>query len=370
MSRRPKPFPHRGWYVTNAGGERTKLCRVEEGYRNAELALARLLVEQQDRRKNRAVLRPVYDLVDEFLDMKKVERAEATYEQYRYMLKPFRERYGMRMPHELTLQDGLAYKTWLLGQKYANVTVNHHLRSVRIFISWAMKPSRAYFRQNPWLEVGLLPEKPRERLITDEEFRHLLDNCGGGEYAARDFRELLSVLRHTTCRPGEVRQLRWEFVRWDTHQIHIPPELVKTRRKRFITMVEITEKVLRERWERKGSPKTGFIFTTRTGQPISAKTLTHRFRSIFQRCVRKGLIEEYKGGEKLVVHSMRHASITMLFTEKNNLPTVMREAGHINYRSTQRYEHLSDSFVSDSVRNNATNRGDCGPAIHGQGSST
>ena len=42
MPRTPKPFLHEGWYTTDAGGPpRTKLCREEDGYKHAELCLAR-----------------------------------------------------------------------------------------------------------------------------------------------------------------------------------------------------------------------------------------------------------------------------------------------------------------------------------------
>ena len=43
MPRKPKPYVHRGWWVTNMGGQRQKLCREEEGQKAAEGFLLDLL---------------------------------------------------------------------------------------------------------------------------------------------------------------------------------------------------------------------------------------------------------------------------------------------------------------------------------------
>jgi hypothetical protein len=36
MPREPKRFVHRGWYVTEMGGQRIKLCRAHEGQKVAD----------------------------------------------------------------------------------------------------------------------------------------------------------------------------------------------------------------------------------------------------------------------------------------------------------------------------------------------
>jgi hypothetical protein len=45
MPRRPTPFFHRGWWVTNTGGARTKLAQGRENKDAAEDALLDLLNE-------------------------------------------------------------------------------------------------------------------------------------------------------------------------------------------------------------------------------------------------------------------------------------------------------------------------------------
>lgn len=43
MPRKPKPFPHQGWFYTSAGGKQVKLCPVGDGFDAAERALVALL---------------------------------------------------------------------------------------------------------------------------------------------------------------------------------------------------------------------------------------------------------------------------------------------------------------------------------------
>jgi integrase len=274
MPRRAKPFLYRGWYCTNVGGiPQRKLCREKDGRRQAEVALARLLVELADgtekspgpgiRHQDPAAGKTVADVFNEFLDVKKVENDPATYFFYRDTLTPLFERFASRLIRSLTHEDGLDYKNWLIHAKpwmkgntpmrgLGPVRVNHCIRVAKTMFNWACKAKRRYIDQNPWDEVSRLTEKPRERIISDEEFAHLLAECKDGSVkgGAREFREQLLVLRHTGLRPGELRKLRWDYVLWEDHRIVFPPSVIKTRHRRTVTMIDAVENVLRERLAR------------------------------------------------------------------------------------------------------------------------
>ncbi len=73
MPRRAKPYLHRGWYVTNVGGVRHKLCPEADGPHAAEDAFLGL---QTERRRTGGRTFPnlkVVELVALFLDSVKVE---------------------------------------------------------------------------------------------------------------------------------------------------------------------------------------------------------------------------------------------------------------------------------------------------------
>ena len=401
MPRPPKPFLYRGWYCTNAGGiPQQKLCREEEGRRQAELALARLLVQRADAQQEAKLDVPgpgirvnpdayapglagpsaklIAEVFDEFLDVKRVENDELTYIHYRDKLTPFYDRFGTRPIRSLTLQDGLAYKEWLRKDKpwkkgkkamrgVGPTTVNHHIRAAKILLNWATKASRQYIDLNPWEEIGYLTEKARERLITEVEFGHLLDQCTDGNVSggAQDFREQLIVLRHTTMRPGELLKLKWEYIQWDRHKIVFPADVIKTKTRRPLTMLPLVEETLLSRKLRLESDEArsdGFVFPApgkaeggkraagKADQAVKGNTFSQRFRRLFLRCVKEGLIEKEKGGERLVLYSSRHTRITELVVQGLSMKVVMDEAGHKIPATTNRYTHLADEFITESVR--------------------
>lgn len=416
MPRPPKPYVFRDWYVTNYGGvDKQKLCKVDEGLKAATIALARLMVQRTDAQQEgtlgvsgagKATAKPkrgrgesygdglagpgektVAEVFDEFLDFKESETDPETYKHYCGKLAAFYERFGTRGIRSITLKDGLAYKKWLIETKpwkkgkktekgVGPTTVNHHIRAARTLFNWAKMSSRGYIDRNPWEEIRYLPEKGRERLITDEEFSHLLAQCtdGGGVIgSAQDFRERLIVLRHTTFRPGELRKLKWAYIRFEKHQIVFPPEVIKTKSRRAVTMLDTVEEVLKERKRRlearRLKPK-GYVFpgagkdeqgkrVAAAGdqeKTIEANSFSQRFRRLCDRCVELGLIEEEKGGERLVLYSSRHTRITELVASNIPMKAVMDEAGHKVPATTNRYTHLADEYQTGIIRQHASKR--------------
>jgi integrase len=398
MARKPKPYLHQGWYCTSVGGaQHQKLCKEEEGLRQAEIQLARLVVLREDAKQgsppsvaahaasqpsNPAVpLVTVAQVFDAFLDFKMVEGRPSTYDWYRQRLTPFFAMFGARPVASLTEQDGLRYKKYLLEEKpwrrgnksfkgLGHTTVNSNLVAARTLLTWASKPSRrARFglHANPWAELTLVTGHKRERVLTDQEMASLLSMCKDGRVsgARQDFREFLTLLRHTTMRPGEARLLRWEYVQIENHRAVFPPAVIKTKSRREVTLVEEAEAVLRERRARalaRGLEVKGYVFprsekhlgvltALEAGErPRSADNVVMRFWRLVRRCVRAGLIEDEKGGERIVMYSTRHTRISELVREGHSLPVVMAEAGHKLPNTTMRYVHLTSDYINEEIR--------------------
>jgi integrase len=368
VPRQPKPYVHQGWYCTSTGGvQHRKLCPVEAGAQQAEIALARLVVAIEDAKRgltgpaDTTVGRPdavikqapgpalsptVADIHDQFLEVKRVECEPDTYHWYRDKLNSFFERFANHRLTAITYEEGLKYKEWLRKEKrwvrgkeehfgLGNSSVNAHLRAAKTLLEWASKPSRRHqtgLSFNPWEEIKYLVEKPRERLITAEEFGHLIAQCKDGSVAGgrADFREMLTVLRYTTMRPGELRKLRWEYVQWPENRIVFPPQVIKTKRRREVVMIDLVKQSLENRKQRaveKGLLLKGYVFplpVKREGtttaveagdRPQKANSFAQRFRRLFQRCVKLELIEKEKDGETIVLYSTRHSRITELSTQ-------------------------------------------------------
>lgn len=380
MARPPRPFVYRGHFVSSFGGVKNqKLCREEEGFKAAQAALARLMVKRADGEQERPTPGPgirvspdsksqrlVADLFNEFMRLKQVETSEPTFNYYRECLTPLFEKFGTRPLMSITLQDGLFYKNFLMreiewkkGKKKMRglgaCSVNHRVRCARMMFGWAAKASRQYIPNNPWDEVKYLPEKERERLITDTEFSAMLQEATHGSHRGgdRDMREMLLLLRNTGMRPGEMRHLRWNYIQHDRHCIIFPADVIKTRNRRQVTTNDVVEKLLEERQKRLGS-RSGYVFPggdrSDPEKKMNLEVLSRRFRRLFDRCAKLKLVDETVSGERLVGYLIRHARLTELAAAKLPLKSLMQEAGHSNAKTTQRYVHLSQVYTASLVR--------------------
>jgi site-specific recombinase XerD len=90
---------------------------------------------------------------------------------------------------------------------------------------------------------------------------------------------------------------------------------------------------------------------------VKGNTFSQRFRRLFLRCVEQGLIEKEKGGERLVLYSSRHTRITELVVQGLPMKVITDETGHKIPTTTQRYTHLADEFITETVRRAAETPG-------------
>ena len=226
-------------------------------------------------------------------------------------------------------------------------------RRARPFSTGAGKPGRRHITYSPWADIKYLKELGRERLVTDEEFAALLKHCVTCRYADRpehkpeactycesdaEFRQILVVMRHTTMRPGELRQLEWDEVEFSAHRIAMSAKKIKTRNRRSITLLPEVEKLLEGRRQRaiaEHGQASGLVFPTMDGEEWNRVSFSQRFRRLRQRAVAAGDMQNEKKGEKLVLYSTRHTRITELFVQGNEQHVVMAESGHIVPMTTE-----------------------------------
>ena len=174
--------------------------KVEEGFKAATLALARLKVQRADAQQEakvtvpgpgiRADLPPVLptqpaqnyapglagpqavtvaQVFDEFMDMQKTENDEDTYSFSQDKLATFYERFATRPIRSLTYEEGLAYKRWLQNDKpwrkgktkmkgLGPTSVNHYMRAAKTLLNWAVEHEREYLDRNPWKKIKFMNE--------------------------------------------------------------------------------------------------------------------------------------------------------------------------------------------------------------------
>jgi hypothetical protein len=226
MPRPPKPYLHRGWWITNIGGTRHKLCREEAGQTAAQDAFDEL---HQERRQNGGRIFPHLggsELVALFLDTVKVEKSHDTYLDYQRWLTEFANLHGSRLVRDVTRQMALdfrnriatgSFRTGIITngpnkeqiadqaksrspKPYKPKTVNHAVIALKRCWNWGIDIEYLPPAKNPFAKLPLLHAEGRQRVITDEEFQALLRNNTDAL-----FRQFLLLLRWRVF-PGESRR--------------------------------------------------------------------------------------------------------------------------------------------------------------------
>ena len=105
MPRTAQPYLSRGWYVTNLGGKRHRLCPEADGLRAAREALGLLQREVADNGGRPFSNITVIELIAMFLDSVKVERSHHTYSDYQRWLTEFARKYGHRPARDISRYD-------------------------------------------------------------------------------------------------------------------------------------------------------------------------------------------------------------------------------------------------------------------------
>jgi integrase len=210
MPRQPKPFFHRGWWVTDAGGQRTKLARGIENRKQAEQAFHEMLAKAGYAPGGKTAPQlAVWELCEQFLDWVTIHRSEKTFTDYRDWLSRWVKLHGKKLARDIRPLDLEQWKAALVRAGRKPCTVNHAIVTVQTCWNWGVK--NELLPANPLTKVEKLFAEGRERTFTPEEFLALLRNSDAL------FRQVLLFFRLTGIRPGEFHRLTWDQVDFDNH---------------------------------------------------------------------------------------------------------------------------------------------------------
>jgi integrase len=335
MPRQPKPFFHRGWWVTDVGGERTKLAAGRANRKQAVDELRQLLAKVEYAPEHKTLRQlAVWELCDQFLDWVKIHRAEKTYSDYHDWLTRWVKLHGKRRARDIRPLDLEKWKAALVEKELKPCTVNHAIIAVQTAWSWGVK--NEVLAVNPLAKVEKLFAEGRQRILTPDEFRSLL------RHSDALFRQILLVFRLTGARPSEVRKLTWEQVNWENHcwviRRHKTTRTAKQKNKpRIIPMPLIVERLLLWRLTRYGQTERVFLNCRRKPWTINA------FRCRM-RCLRdKAGLKPDANGESIVMYTTRHSFATAAIAAGVTDRRLSELLGHQDPKMTQKYVHLAHS---------------------------
>jgi integrase len=135
------------------------------------------------------------------------------------------------------------------------VIANRTRTSLSAFFAWCVR--EGLVDSNPVLNTNTQPEKSRERVLDDDELRHIWNALGSDDYST-----VVRLLMLTGQRANEMAALRWDEIQTDT--IELPGERTKNSRKHSIPIVPAVRAIL-ENCQRRSDE---FVFGRKSGRPF------------------------------------------------------------------------------------------------------
>ncbi|MGH7602499.1 MAG: tyrosine-type recombinase/integrase [Gemmatimonadaceae bacterium] len=261
----------------------------------------------------------VFDL---FLAHSERHNARDTYVWYKHFLQRFCELYGRLPAHELKpihVTRWLDAHTWKGGRRNA-------VTAVKRAFNWA--DQQGVLSPNPLRNVQKPPATRRTRIVTPQERAEILTAVKD-----RNFREFLTALYLTGCRPSEVARATaahvnldlgvWVFEQHKTAKRTGQPRVIYL----CPEMVEMSRRLAVER------PDGPLFPSRRLGRPFSKNAIRIRFRRLRKK------LPHLKG---VVAYAYRHSYASAALENGVGIAQVAELLGHTDTRMVSRhYAHLS-----------------------------
>lgn len=218
------------------------------------------------------------------------------------------------------------FRSSLLVKGQQKSTTNRSLALLKRMFNLAIE--EGYMEVNPARKVKMFSEAEnlKERILTDEEERRLLEGC------CDHMKDLVTFALNTGMRLGEILNLKWANV--DLKSGTIKVEFTKSGKTRIVPMNQTLRKML-ARPRKRGEV---YVFTN----PASRDRFRETKRSFRTGCRKAGI-------EGLRFHDLRHTFASRLVRNGVDIGTVRKLLGHSTLLITQRYIHSDESMLRSAV---------------------
>jgi integrase len=243
-------------------------------------------------------------------------------------IRGYREIASMKLD-EITSERAAEFGAHRQSQGCKVSTVNSSLRVLRrilgLSVEWGLIESAPKIKKLPG-------ERHREHVVThDEEAKYLAA-------APEPVGSVAAVLVDTGLRPEECLRMCWESITWSNgrYGTFLVTHGKTVAARRVLPMTPRVRGILESRWESKGKPAEGFVWTapTRSG---------HLEPSSIKKQHRKALVRSQV--RPFVLYSLRHTFLTRLGESGCDAWTLARIAGHSSIAISSRYVHPSGDAV-------------------------
>lgn len=240
------------------------------------------------------------------------ERSEITIEKYIRDVKAF-AKYAQN--NAVTKETVIAYKKHL-QENYAVRSVNSMLASINslfAFLGWHdLKVKSLKLQQQVFC--------PEEKELTKAEYTRL---CRTAE---RKHNERLNLILQTICGTG-IRVSELQFVTVEAVRNGEAVVSCKAKTRSVFIVKELKQKLLR--YAAKQNIKSGMIFVTRTGKPISRTNIWREMKAL---CKEAGV-----NPQKVFPHNLRHLFARVFYGIERDIAKLADILGHSSINTTRIY---------------------------------
>ena len=215
----------------------------------------------------------------------------------------------------ITKEKVIAYKKYL-GNNYAVRSVNSMLASINSlfsFLGWHdLRVKSLKLQQQVFC--------PEEKELTKAEYARLCKT------AERKHNERLNLILQTICGTG-IRVSELQFITVEAVKNGVAIVNCKAKTRAVFIVKELKQKLLRYAAEQ--NIKSGMIFVTRTGKPISRTNIWREMKAL---CV-----EANVNPEKVFPHNLRHLFARVFYGIEKDIAKLADILGHSSINTTRIY---------------------------------
>lgn len=229
------------------------------------------------------------------------------------------------------------YQSKMLSSGLAESTVNRQFACLKHMFTkafdWHMvneSTLKAIHRVKPFKTCNR-----RERYLSNEEIKNLLDACDMGTQQ-KHLKPLILFALNTGCRREEIFSLTWDQVNLKSGFIYLSGMNTKNKESRQIPINDTLRSVLQGLIRRVDVP--WIFYDPATGQRFNSIK-----RSFATACKKAGI------GDDFVFHCLRHTFASHLVMAGVDITTVSRLLGHKSLTMTLRYSHLAPNHLTTAV---------------------
>lgn len=243
----------------------------------------------------------------------KEEKSENTIQKYLHDVRAFMIFAG---DSEITKETVIAYKNKLINENYAVRSINSMLASINSFFAFL-----------DWTDCKVKSIKlqrqvycPEEKELTKAEYMRLVNT------AKQKGNARLNLILQTVCGTG-IRVSELQFITVEAIKNGEAIVSLKGKTRSVFIVKELRKKLLRYAAEQK--IRSGSIFITRTGKPISRTNIWKEMKSL---CTQANV-----NPQKVFPHNLRHLFARTFYGIEKDIAKLADILGHSSINTTRIY---------------------------------